>query len=254
MFSGSYFAVNASYSHQYTDLRKPQTLRSSMTLYQPLQFNIPTMHGGVFLSGSSGSSLGGNPPTSQYSPINLSSNPFPAHTQSSGGQPGPLGLGNPGPHVCVHRGVSGPNLQVVPVQPGQPGPSSGVMFKPQQSATTAPQCFSCSKKKPHSYRILPKPQAIRQISGLASTALGTNMDSPQEPERCSAKMFFAKVLIGRYTEGSPKLRKPPARFADDPFGKCFDSCVDNMHSPKIFVIFDSAQAYPEYLIEYTYGS
>ncbi|XP_052245631.1 protein mono-ADP-ribosyltransferase PARP11-like [Dreissena polymorpha] len=72
-------------------------------------------------------------------------------------------------------------------------------------------------------------------------------------DKFKARMLFAKVLVGSYTIGNPQLRKPPARNADDPFGKCYDSCVDNIQDPKIFVIFDTTQAYPEYLIEYSYS-
>lgn len=68
-----------------------------------------------------------------------------------------------------------------------------------------------------------------------------------------ARMFLARVLVGKFVGGSPKLRKPPPLCPkEDPYGKCYDSCVDDVNNPKIFVIFDSNQAYPEYLIEYSY--
>ncbi|XP_052799938.1 uncharacterized protein LOC128231320 [Mya arenaria] len=252
---GSYFAVNASYSHRYTDLQRPQSIRSSMTMYQPMLFSIPSHSNSLYLNMNQNA---GSPATSAQnlvssSPINLSSNPFPAHSQhiqGPGSQPGhtlgagPGSLGNVPTPTSLGLG-SLRSLQPIPVQPGQPGPSSGITYMANRTL------MSCTKKP---LPVVPKPLQIRQISGLASTALATNIESNQEPERNSAKMFFAKVLIGRYTEGLPKLRKPPPRFQNDPFGKCFDSCVDNVDSPKIFVIFDSSQAYPEYLIEYTYGS
>nr|KAG5702367.1 hypothetical protein BaRGS_002149 [Batillaria attramentaria] len=43
-----------------------------------------------------------------------------------------------------------------------------------------------------------------------------------------------------------------AGIRSEPFGKCYDSCVDNIFDPKIFVIFDSNQAYPEYIVEYKF--
>lgn len=67
-------------------------------------------------------------------------------------------------------------------------------------------------------------------------------------------MFIAKVLVGRYTTGHNHYRKPPPLDLSDPYGRAYDSCVDNMVDPKIYVIFDSAQCYPEYLIEYTSNS
>lgn len=68
----------------------------------------------------------------------------------------------------------------------------------------------------------------------------------------SRYMFLSKVLVGRSTGGSVGLRRPPPLDQNEPFGKCYDSCVDNIFDPKIFVIFDSNQAYPEYIIEYKF--
>ncbi|XP_071100391.1 uncharacterized protein [Haliotis cracherodii] len=64
------------------------------------------------------------------------------------------------------------------------------------------------------------------------------------------KMFLAKVLVGKYTGGNTGHRRPPPFYSAEPYGKCYDSCVDNIWDPKIFVIFDSNQAYPEYIVEY----
>lgn len=141
--------------------------------------------------------------------------------------------------LCPQHVVSSSDLQPMPVLPGQPGPSSGITY-------------AGANFRPYCRKIIPQPVPIRQISGLPSTAL-TSMSIETDQDKFKARMFFAKVLVGSYTTGNPKLRKPPARYSDDPFGKCYDSCVDNMQNPKIFVIFDTTQAYPEYLIEYTYG-
>ena len=54
-------------------------------------------------------------------------------------------------------------------------------------------------------------------------------------------LFVAKVLVGRYTQGSNKIRKPPAPY---------DSCVDRVDNPSKFVIFEKHQIYPAYIIEY----
>ncbi|CAL1535107.1 unnamed protein product, partial [Lymnaea stagnalis] len=66
-------------------------------------------------------------------------------------------------------------------------------------------------------------------------------------------MFVARVLVGRHTGGSSGLKRPPPLDQNNPFGKCYDSCVDNIFSPQVYVIFDSNQAYPEYVIEYTWS-
>ena len=63
-------------------------------------------------------------------------------------------------------------------------------------------------------------------------------------------MFLAKVLTGLATGGASDLRRPPPLDPHDPLGRCYNSCVDNIYTPRIWVIFDSTQAYPEYAIEY----
>lgn len=101
--------------------------------------------------------------------------------------------------------------------------------------------FHCSRK------FLSKPSAI-----IGSAGIGSAFET-EEPERPKAHVFFARVLVGHFTTGTPKLRKPPPLYPNsDQFGKCYDSCVDNVDNPKIFVVFDSSQAYPEYLVEYAF--
>ncbi|XP_038078615.1 protein mono-ADP-ribosyltransferase PARP12-like [Patiria miniata] len=64
------------------------------------------------------------------------------------------------------------------------------------------------------------------------------------------RMFLVRVLVGSYTRGDPKYRRPPLRDTSKLHGPLFDSCVDNPIDPLIFVIFDRNQVYPEYLITY----
>ena len=79
----------------------------------------------------------------------------------------------------------------------------------------------------------------------------TTMQMPDAgAEKKTRFMFVAKVLVGRYTGGRKQYRKPPPLYEDSPYGKCYDSCVDNITKPTIFVIFDNSQCYPEYVIEY----
>ncbi|XP_074481935.1 protein mono-ADP-ribosyltransferase TIPARP-like [Sebastes fasciatus] len=63
-------------------------------------------------------------------------------------------------------------------------------------------------------------------------------------------MFLAKVLVGKVINGRNNYRRPPQlSFKTSPF--ClYDTCVDNMHKPTMFVVFDSCQCYPYYLIKY----
>lgn len=269
IISGSYFAVNASYSHQYTDLRRPPgTLRSSVTTFnQAMSMTLPTTPSLLFppVNVNFGQPLlpmslnhpshvrpmnlsHGAPVVSQ--PIGMSQSQPCAHSQS----------GSQASQIFSNSGNQSNSSQFGSSSPGsvQPGPSSG----PGSSAITLSNIQMHNKKLLQSHRkhmctrkILPKPLAIRNISGLASTALVTNMDGPSEPEPQKACVFLASVLVGQYTIGNPKLRTPPPLVANaDQFVKRFDSCVDNKENPKIFVIFDSSQAYPEYLLEYAYST
>ncbi|XP_075757767.1 protein mono-ADP-ribosyltransferase TIPARP-like isoform X2 [Pelodiscus sinensis] len=59
-------------------------------------------------------------------------------------------------------------------------------------------------------------------------------------------MFLAKVLVGRSARGTPALRRPPPARN----GRLWDSCTDCVRKPQIFVIFDSCQCYPYFLVRY----
>ncbi|XP_012705635.2 protein mono-ADP-ribosyltransferase PARP11 [Fundulus heteroclitus] len=57
------------------------------------------------------------------------------------------------------------------------------------------------------------------------------------------KIFLARVMVGKFKRGQSDLLKPDHE-------NVYDSCVDDADHPKVFVIFDPNQIYPEYLIEY----
>ena len=63
-------------------------------------------------------------------------------------------------------------------------------------------------------------------------------------------MFVARVLCGRTTRGSPNMRKPPAD-RSDPSGRPFNSTCDYEKKPSLYVVYDSAQAYPEYVVRFS---
>ncbi|XP_074001335.1 protein mono-ADP-ribosyltransferase PARP14-like [Numenius arquata] len=62
-------------------------------------------------------------------------------------------------------------------------------------------------------------------------------------------MYLARVLTGQYCTGSKGLITPPPKDPADPTD-LYDSVVDDVDSPKMFVIFNDIQAYPEYLITF----
>ncbi|KAK2832416.1 hypothetical protein Q7C36_015878 [Tachysurus vachellii] len=59
-------------------------------------------------------------------------------------------------------------------------------------------------------------------------------------------MFLARVIVGKSTLGHPDFYKPDG----DQNENIHDSCVDNTLYPRIFVVFDPNQIYPEYVLEY----
>ncbi|XP_063302106.1 protein mono-ADP-ribosyltransferase TIPARP-like [Pelobates fuscus] len=63
-------------------------------------------------------------------------------------------------------------------------------------------------------------------------------------------MFLAKVLVGRSTLGRAELRRPPLINPNDPESPLYDSCVNKINNPSIFVLFDNDQFYPYFLIRY----
>uniref|UniRef100_UPI0009B36880 poly [ADP-ribose] polymerase 11-like n=1 Tax=Monopterus albus TaxID=43700 RepID=UPI0009B36880 len=71
--------------------------------------------------------------------------------------------------------------------------------------------------------------------------------SKRSPGDCGhGELLMARVLIGRPTLGAKEKLKPDHGALET----THDSCVDNIANPRVYVIFDSNQIYPEYLIEY----
>ena len=61
-------------------------------------------------------------------------------------------------------------------------------------------------------------------------------------------MYLARVLVGEYTVGRTGLLTPPPKDQDPT--DTFDSVVDQIPDPGIFVAFYDWQCYPEYLITF----
>uniref|UniRef100_A0A6F9DML3 Poly [ADP-ribose] polymerase n=1 Tax=Phallusia mammillata TaxID=59560 RepID=A0A6F9DML3_9ASCI len=61
-------------------------------------------------------------------------------------------------------------------------------------------------------------------------------------------MFLANVITGDYCKGNPSLMAPPAKVASGNANKVYDSVVNDMSSPSIFVVFKDSSVYPTYLI------
>ncbi|KAM4536963.1 protein mono-ADP-ribosyltransferase PARP14-like [Odontesthes bonariensis] len=65
----------------------------------------------------------------------------------------------------------------------------------------------------------------------------------------SQLMFVARVLTGVYTQGSSDMVVPPSRSSQQLHDR-FDSVVDRMDDPGMYVVFHDSQAYPDYLITF----
>ena len=64
-------------------------------------------------------------------------------------------------------------------------------------------------------------------------------------------MYHVCVLTGEYTLGTADTIVPPPKDPQKDRNVLFDSTVNNVQDPTIFVTYNDAQAYPEYLITFT---
>ncbi|XP_067891260.1 protein mono-ADP-ribosyltransferase PARP14-like [Heterodontus francisci] len=62
-------------------------------------------------------------------------------------------------------------------------------------------------------------------------------------------MYRARVLTGLYCRGVGGMVTPPPKNSANPTD-LYDSVVDNVQAPSMFIIFNDIQAYPEYLITF----
>ena len=63
-------------------------------------------------------------------------------------------------------------------------------------------------------------------------------------------MFYARVLTGVYTKGYQGLKVPPPKDPSKSTVILYDSVVNNMKAPDMYVVFTDAQCYPDYLITF----
>ncbi len=61
-------------------------------------------------------------------------------------------------------------------------------------------------------------------------------------------MFLADVLVGRYTQGDSTMQRPPNLPGND--HELYDSTVNDVANPSIYVSYDREKCYPTYLIMY----
>ncbi|KAM6895748.1 protein mono-ADP-ribosyltransferase TIPARP-like [Xenentodon cancila] len=84
-----------------------------------------------------------------------------------------------------------------------------------------------------------------------ATSAGTSNDYTDLLEQGKVRyMFLAKVLVGKVSLGRHHYRRPPPLCSKTQPHILYDACVDSKDNPSIFVVFDSCQCYPYYLIQY----
>ena len=70
----------------------------------------------------------------------------------------------------------------------------------------------------------------------------------QPNDRGERLMFLCRVLVGDYCRGKQDATTPDPRPGSTV--DLYDSTVDSVQDPKIFVTYHDAQVYPEYLIKF----
>lgn len=265
-FAGSYFATEATYSHMYTDSaaasnrsRIQQSLFGLGMRAIPLSYRrhvataAPTL-GSLYPIGSA-------PPAHQSkSAISSALNVQPAHQPIL--PPSHITPGNLADVLAF-----GPPIFRIPSAASQPSLGAGRLWTGNSSPVVDPNHVgsvvsnrptSFSASCPHSSLFLPPPTDHRLLPsvnpGMVPSTSGSQppVSTPQFPSSTHThhSMFFARVLVGRSAVGRSDYRTPPPLNPSEPFGHCFDSCVNRPLNPTIYVVFNSAQSYPEYLIEY----
>ena len=62
-------------------------------------------------------------------------------------------------------------------------------------------------------------------------------------------MYYARVLVGEYTVGNSSMLVPPNKPSADP-NERYDSVVNDVNNPSIYVMFKDYEYYTEYLITF----
>jgi poly [ADP-ribose] polymerase 10/14/15 len=65
------------------------------------------------------------------------------------------------------------------------------------------------------------------------------------------KMLLCRVAIGDYCLGRQGMKTPDLKYPGTKNYERFDSSVDNISNPSIFVVYHDSQAYPEYIVTFT---
>ena len=64
------------------------------------------------------------------------------------------------------------------------------------------------------------------------------------------RVLLSQVVTGQYTQGVKGMKVPPAKDPSKPL-VLYESVVDDVADPAMYVIFRDAQAYPTYVITFS---
>ena len=255
LFLGSYFARDSSYSHRYTYNARPGSY-GHISTYLPRYSNLPSSldptfaklfsHLNTFRSQSrqpkvghpsgnllpSHHAMGKSNPSGQTQSSN--SNQPSTSSATTGMQTGRssinLGVGHLG-HILRLR-------RTIQMQHQGPSSSRATLLNPDTSQGTSSAFHpvnNTNTSQPTLNQVGQDPVASHIV---------------QDEQKSKHTMFLCKVLCGKSTLGRPGFRIPPLIDETNPSGARFDTCVDNIVAPNIYVVFDRAQCYPDYVIYY----
>ena len=69
----------------------------------------------------------------------------------------------------------------------------------------------------------------------------------KEETKC---VFMARVITGDFCVGDETMKAPPENLNSGKILQKYDSTVDKLKNPRMFVVFKDSSAYPSYLISY----
>ena len=85
-------------------------------------------------------------------------------------------------------------------------------------------------------------------SYFAKKSATSASDTYSKPNSDGQKyMIQARVVTGEWCKGEKDMKTPPYK---DQSSDQYDSVVDDVSNPSIFVVFRDASAYPEYIIKF----
>ena len=82
----------------------------------------------------------------------------------------------------------------------------------------------------------------------ASYSASSSYAKPDLNGHC--QMYYARVLTEEYEFGKKEMKTPPSKNDLNNPSLHYDSTVNDINSPTIFVIYYDTQAYPEYIVTF----